>query len=780
MQNVLSYCKISAKINLGFGLVSAVLVATVLVGVVIVGGIGQTVERMVTLRTPVALSSTQLVGNVYSTLAALRGYLLTGNQQGKLDRAAMWIELDKTAADLDRMAERFTNPDNKRMWSEVKAILAEFRLAQGKAEAIAFTPDAYPATRLLTTEVAPRAEQIMREITKMIDEEQSLEASVGRKQLLKSMADVRGNFSAAVGQLRLFLLSGNTDDKSKFTQPWSNFQRAIERLVAQQALLTQTQDESLQIVAKAREELSPLPDKIFAIRESAEWNMPVYIMSTEAAPRALKILDLLDGPKRADGTRAGGITTNQQLMLREEAESVRSGIAFLTRIEWLLLAMGLIGAGGIGFITSRAISRPVRGMTQAMTDLAAGNLKVDIPAQDNKDEIGSMAKAVLVFRDAAIDKVRMEKESEAARVKAEEDRRRAEEQAIAQERALVSKSIGQGMERLAEKDLSFRLTGSLPEAYAKLQSDFNNAVEQLEGAMRNVSGSVGTISAGSQQISTAADDLSKRTEQQAASLEETAAALDEITATVRKAAEGTQHAREVVATAKGDAEKTGEVVRRTVDAMGGIEKSSQKISQIIGVIDEIAFQTNLLALNAGVEAARAGEAGRGFAVVASEVRALAQRSADAAKEIKGLISTSSAQVAEGVELVAETGKALSRILEQVNDINQVVVQIAAGAQEQATGLSQVNTAINQMDQVTQQNAAMVEQTTAAGHSLAQESSQLNGLVAQFILSGEQNIASGMASLGQLPVVRKRIQSTPPFRRSDLSMRNGRSLAGSAS
>jgi methyl-accepting chemotaxis protein len=320
-------------------------------------------------------------------------------------------------------------------------------------------------------------------------------------------------------------------------------------------------------------------------------------------------------------------------------------------------------------------------------------------------------------------------------VAAEAERIRSQEEAIAHEREMVSASIGKGLASLAAKDLSYRMNENLPAAYAKLQNDFNHAVEQLQEAMQAVMAGARAMTAGSSEITAAADDLSKRTEQQAASLEETAAALDQITATGKKAAEGASHAREVVTVAQADAEKTGAVVRKTVDAMGNIEKSAQQITQIIGVIDEIAFQTNLLALNAGVEAARAGEAGRGFAVVASEVRALAQRSADAAKEIKGLISTSSTQVAEGVELVAETGKALERILAQVNDINKVVVDIASGAQEQATGLAEVNTAINQMDQATQQNASMVEQSTAASHSLSQEARQLAELVGQFRTGG---------------------------------------------
>jgi len=293
------------------------------------------------------------------------------------------------------------------------------------------------------------------------------------------------------------------------------------------------------------------------------------------------------------------------------------------------------------------------------------------------------------------------------------------------------KKIGAGLSRLAEGDLKQRIEEPFIPALEPLRVDFNASLEALENSMSAIAANTQAIRSGTGEISAAADDLSRRTEQQASSLEETAAALEQITATVKKTAEGAKHARDVVSTAKVDADKSGEVVREAMAAMTGIEKSSKQISQIIGVIDEIAFQTNLLALNAGVEAARAGDAGRGFAVVASEVRALAQRSAEAAKEIKGLISTSTTQVDQGVRLVTQTGDALGRIVAQVVEINRIIADIAASAQEQATGLQQVNTAVNGMDQVTQKNAAMVEETTAAAHALAGETEELGRLIARY-------------------------------------------------
>jgi len=315
----------------------------------------------------------------------------------------------------------------------------------------------------------------------------------------------------------------------------------------------------------------------------------------------------------------------------------------------------------------------------------------------------------------------------------ENERRQAESEreARAASLATVVSSLAGGLKALSEGDLTLSLNEAFSSEYDELRLNFNTAAEKLKDAMRVIAANAGGISSGASEISQAADDLSKRTEQQAASLEETAAALDQITATVRKTADSAKQANSVVVSARTNAEASGQVVRETISAMAEIEKSSKQISQIIGVIDEIAFQTNLLALNAGVEAARAGDAGRGFAVVASEVRALAQRSSDAAKEIKGLISASTLHVESGVKLVGEAGRALSAIGERVTEISGLVSEISASAQEQSTALGEVNTAINQMDQVTQQNAAMVEESTAASHSLSHEAQELMALIARF-------------------------------------------------
>ena len=343
---------------------------------------------------------------------------------------------------------------------------------------------------------------------------------------------------------------------------------------------------------------------------------------------------------------------------------------------------------------------------------------IDASYNSIKDTRGVPYKVIKIATDVT--------EVEVARQKYEE------ESAIkAKTQSLVVSELASGLKALSDGNLNEELNKPFSPEYDQLRQDFNSAVQTLKSTMQKIVKASGNIQNGGVEMSQASDDLSKRTENQAAALEETAAALDEVTATVQQTAKAAADAHQAVTSARGDAESGGIVVKETVSAMGSIKESSEKISQIIGVIDEIAFQTNLLALNAGVEAARAGEAGRGFAVVASEVRALAQRSSDAAKDIKDLISASRHHVDTGVSLVDQTGEALDKIVSQVASLDTLVSDIASSATEQATGLAEVNSAINEMDRVTQRNAAMVEESTAACHALTNESNELISLVGYF-------------------------------------------------
>ncbi|MGA1800884.1 methyl-accepting chemotaxis protein [Rhizobium sp. HT1-10] len=408
-----------------------------------------------------------------------------------------------------------------------------------------------------------------------------------------------------------------------------------------------------------------------------------------------------------------------------------------------LIVGGLIAslaAGILAWLLSRTIVRPIVGMTAAMGRLAGGDNNVEIPASDRRDEVGRMADAVRVFKDSAIEKLRLAGETERMRSDAESRRHMDDDQKAREEAELrfAMDALAAGLSTLAGGDVAARLEQSFAPQFDSVRVDFNNAAEKLDITLQSVGENAAAINAGADEIRTAADDLARRTEQQAASVEETAAALEQVVTTVRDSAKRAEDVGGLVERARLGAERSGEVVRKAVSAMHEIEKSSGEISNIISVIDDIAFQTNLLALNAGVEAARAGEAGKGFAVVAQEVRELAQRSAKAAKEIKALINTSGTQVNAGVSLVGETGKALEAIVSEVREINQNIAAIVISTREQSTGLQEINLAVNAMDQGTQQNAAMVEEQTAASHSLASEASALNDLLSQFKLSKERS------------------------------------------
>ncbi|PWB82598.1 MAG: methyl-accepting chemotaxis protein [Methylocystaceae bacterium] len=394
------------------------------------------------------------------------------------------------------------------------------------------------------------------------------------------------------------------------------------------------------------------------------------------------------------------------------------------------------------YLAVTSVARPTKALVEAIDRLTAGDLKTQALDLTKTGELHALMVALERLRSTLNENAQRVAAQRAAEHKAAAERKAADDaeaQGYVEAHRTFMSSFTAALEKLSAGDLSHRLNSPFSSDYEKLRHCYNQTADKLRDALNGMIGHIDGLNSRTHEIATASDALSQRTEQQAASLEQTSAALEQITTTVYKTSEGAQQAARVVSDVRSDAETSSEIVRRAIEAMGRIENSSGEIGKIIGVIDEIAFQTNLLALNAGVEAARAGEAGRGFAVVASEVRALAQRSAEAAREIKNLISASTSQVEEGVALVVETGTSLDRIVEQVANANKVVADIANGAHEQATGLREVNTAVAQMDQFTQQNAAMVEETTAASHGLRQDIEQLTRSISTFDLGPEGGV-----------------------------------------
>ncbi|WP_313194779.1 methyl-accepting chemotaxis protein [Shinella zoogloeoides] len=511
-----------------------------------------------------------------------------------------------------------------------------------------------------------------------------------------------------------------------------------------------------------RASLTPYFDEIRAM---------VAVAAQKGDDRAA-ILAALD--KALEGQKAVTAALKEYTTYSAETLSASRAVAIsrsaTTQVLLLATAFVCIIAGMLFsmLFARNGIVRPIQRLTGVMSNLAAGKLDDEIPGTERKDEIGAMARTLDVFRANEIQMREMEAQEAALQAQSKDLQsnistivaaaaagdfsRRITKSYEDEDLSRFACSVNELVENvdrgvsevrrviasLSHADLTQEMAGHFQGDFAELQANVNGAMLTLRSTMGGILSTAGTITGNSRELSAAADQLAHRTEQQAASLEETAAALEEITTTVKTSTARAIEASEIVRETKESAEKSGDIVQSAIDAMGRIEQSSQKISQIISVIDEIAFQTNLLALNAGVEAARAGEAGRGFAVVAQEVRELAQRSANAAKEIKTLINASAGEVKGGVSLVLSTGDVLSEIKDLVNRVNDHVVSITRAAQEQSAALGEINTAVNQMDQMTQQNAAMVEETTAASQVLASEAAQLQTALSQFHIGEERS------------------------------------------
>ena len=689
--------RISGRLFAGFAALCAVLALAVACTMVAIGQVSSAADRAVTLRAPAAIAGTELAGDLYATLAELRGYLLTGDGAAKAERAAKWAEIDALAVRLDGMVARFTNPENRRKWEDIKARLEGFRAAQAKAEAIAFTPDAFPASHVLLTEAAPRADVMFAKITAMINEEEHLEATPERKRLLKSMADTRGNFTAAMAHLRTYLLSGDMADKSKFAAPWESFRRGLAGIAEQGALLVPAQRTAFDAFNKAYAELAPLPERMFALRGSAQWNMPVYTLTTEAIPQAARLLELIEGAKDESGKRAGGLKGSQQEMLAVENAEMREDISRLTLIEWGLLVGGLVLGGLAALFTARSIVPPLRAMTTSMTRLAGSDLSVDIPGSSRKDEIGDMADAMQVFKDNMIEAGRLREERAASEARADEQRR-------------------MEMNRLA--------------------NDFDSAVGEV---IKTVSSASTELEAAARSLTRTADSTQELSATAAAASEETsanvgsvAAATEQLSQSVNEISRQVQEASRIAADAVQQAGQTDAHMTR-------LSQAGNRIGEVVELISAIAAQTNLLALNATIEAARAGDSGRGFAVVASEVKELATQTAQATKDIQAHITGVQSATVDSVAAINNIRATIGRISEissaiaaAVEEQGVATQEIAANIQVAAKGVTEVTTSIASVNEGASETGTASSQVLSSAALLSSDSHRLKSEVDRFL------------------------------------------------
>ena len=656
MSRFLPSLKIGQRLYAGFAVVLLLLAGAVGTTLWMVSDISASTKRIADLRAPTALASQRLSARLEGSLAALRGFMLTGRDAFKVTRAGDWIAIDETTVQLDQLSSGWTNQKNKDAWAQFKEISAEFRKAQTAVETAVNPTDPAPALALLINEAAPRAE---------------------------------------------------------------------------------------------------------------------------------KLLTLLEGPMDAHGIRSGGMVADQSEMLHADNGVVAGEAETLNIMQMIILAVGLVVGGVIAVVTARSITRPLVAMTGAMGRLAENDLTVDVPARDRRDEIGRMAAAVDVFKQNAL-KVRDLNAAEATRTEATRRRSEATSQLMQALSAVVDAAVqgnfkqrielhleeqdlqavgssvndlvgtvdrgltetGTVLSSLARTELTTRIEGDYRGSFAKLKQDTNAVVDNLTQVVGQLKGTSGALKSATGEILAGANDLAERTTRQAAAIEETSAAMEQLATTVVENAKRAESASTRAKAVSKTATETGEVMRLSNEAMERISASSAKISNIIGMIDDIAFQTNLLALNASVEAARAGEAGKGFAVVAVEVRRLAQSAAEASSEVKVLIEQSANEVASGSRLVADATEKLSRMLSEVKESAHLIESISHAGQEQSSAIGQVSTAMRQMDEMTQHNAALVEETNAAIEQTETQARQLDEIVEVFVLDGDHGQPARPASVRQ--------------------------------
>ena len=445
------------------------------------------------------------------------------------------------------------------------------------------------------------------------------------------------------------------------------------------------------------------------------------------------------------------VNASNAYLKKNESDAIKATEVLMLFLVTMSALICLVLAG-LFLALSRGVVTPLTALRQSMSELAAGDFEANIPSKQEIAEIASMARSLLVFCDAGLQKAKLEQHAILNRSQSEAERttREAEKADQALQMSTAVQALGDGLSRLAHGDLMCSIDKPFTANLDRLRSDFNSAIGRLGQLLGVVKTTASTISSNTSDIAKAANHLSMRTGEHVNSLEETAQALNQITSTVNDTAANAVQAQTVVAQAKSVAETGARVVHQAIQAMGKIKKSSQKIDQIVGVMDEIAMQTNILALNASVEAARAGDAGRGFAVVASEVRVLAKRSAESANQIKELIAESTLNVEEGVSLVGKTAEAFDQIEKKVAEGNRAVHRISADTQEQASALQQINASIGLMDDVTQGNSATAQQTTAACERFSRDSAHLHHLVGQFKVREDNNASLRESLRGAAP------------------------------
>ncbi|MEQ8778238.1 MAG: methyl-accepting chemotaxis protein [Roseibium album] len=692
--------KIGGRIYAGCFALVAVLVVSVVTTLVSVRQIETNVQRLDGLRIPTSNSSQSMVRDIYGTLAALRGWMLTGNPDFKVEREAVWQNIAQLRGKIDELSTNWTNPENVDSWNAFKVVLDEFAEAQNQVEALAKSPDQFPATKILIEEAAPLAASMVADITKMIDIEGNLPPASDehqRKKLLGMMADVRGTLGLSLANIRAFLLTGDKDFQANFETLWVKNSKRFEDLTGSKDQLKPDQLEAFERFLASRENFAPLPAKMFGIRGSERWDAANYALKHEAAPRAGKLLTTLVGAKDDNGIRGGGMVDNQRALMTQDAENIAASVDSLTRLVWGLLGLGLVLGVAVSYLTARSIVRPVTGMTGAMARLAENDISTEVPSVARRDEIGEMAKAVQVFKENMIRAATLEQEQQNAALEAEAEKKRM-------------------MEDLAN-DFE-RAVGSIINSVSGASTELQTTAQSMTRTVEQTSMQAGVVATSSDQANSNVQTVAAATEEMAASVQEIG----------RQAEDSSRKAQAASAEAE-----------ETVEKVGALSEAATKIGAVVSLIQDIAEQTNLLALNATIEAARAGEAGRGFAIVASEVKDLASQTASATTDIGEQINA----IQDSTQTSAE---AIGKVTSAISDLNEIAASIAAAVEEQSAATSEiagnvqqaavasqeVSDSIGEVNQSAAGSSAAAAQVLSSAGDLSRQSESLRNEVDRFL------------------------------------------------
>jgi methyl-accepting chemotaxis protein len=687
---------IHGRLIVGFGILCLLLAGIVGTTIIKVRSVNESTDRTVNLRVPTAMTASDLVAGVYASLASLRGWLITGNDVFKAERAGLWKDIQKRGLEMDHLAGESTVEQNKVDWNQAKPLLEELRSAQDKAEAIAHTLDEQPAAKILATEAAPLSKLMLQKITAIIDEESNIASSDERKSLLIGFADTRGSLAMAVGAIRAYLLTADPAFKTEFENLWALNQKKIDALSRRRSEMTSEQQSAFDSLVSTRTKFLPLPQKMFEIRASDRWNMAQWFLTNEAAPRANKLLDIFAGAKNAEGSRSGGMVSRQQDSLRADGAMVLAETSFLTSLLWVLMGVGLGVAATVVYLTNRSIVPPILSMVGAMAQLAGGDHSVEIPATEKKDEIGRMARAVLIFKENMI--------------KAKE---------------LAAKEAEAIKDRIARAARVNELTETF-------DMGISTVLRSVASASTELQATASSMTATAEQTSSQATAVAAATEEASTNVQTVAAASEELASSVNEIGRQVAQSAAIAQKAVGEADRTNATVQ-------GLLKDAASIGDVVKLISEIAEQTNLLALNATIEAARAGEAGRGFAVVAAEVKSLAEQTAKATDQISTQVSSIQISSSEAVSAI----KGISATINEMNEIASAIAsaveeqgsatqEIARSVQQAALGTGEISANVVGVQQAAGDTGAAAHQVLEASNELSRQSETMRGQVESFL------------------------------------------------